>query len=420
MRIFSELKRAQMQSGQAIVLMALTMVGLLGFTGLAVDGGGLFFLQRDAQNATDAAVIAATYARCTGGSSAEIVSAGIAAAEANGFYDGQDDRSVTVTNPPTSGDKAGDPSYVEVEISGTKPAYFIQVVYKGPLQVSTRAVGYCLPPLDPSHIPGIVGLSQTCTNVIQWSGSTGSITGGVFSNNDVQFTGSDNSIDGGGLSIPISAVTHIDNPASGHNTYTNPTTSVTGATVMSNPLAESYQIGDYNPSGTVTASIPSAYYHAIEQGSNSAAAYYDADFKNGKWSPDGRTLEGVYYVEGDVSLNNISSGPKGVTIVATGQIKGNAPAVSYYSGTGSTGVLFFSNQTDNCGNGGSAIDVSGNNTQWHGLVYAPNGNVKVSGSTLTLVGVIIAQQAQMSASEMILISDPSVIPPHPPLVKIAE
>ena len=420
MRIFDELKRTQMQGGQAIVIMALTMVGLLGFTGLAVDGGGLFFLQRDAQNATDAAVIAATYARCTGATSTEIVTAGVAAAEANGFFNGKDGRTVSVVNPPTDGDKAGDPSYVQVDISATKPAYFIQVVYKGPLKVSTRAVGYCLPPLDPSHIPGIVGLSQTCTNVVQWSGSTGSITGGVFSNNDVQFTGSDNTIDGGGLSIPISAVTHIDNPSSGHNVYTNPTTSVTGATVISNPLALSYQVGDYAPGGSVAASIPSPYYHAIEQGSNSGAAYYDADFKNGGWDPDGRTLEGVYYIAGDVTLKDISGGPKGVTIVATGQIKGNALAMSYYSGTGSTGVLFFSNETDNCGNGGSAVEVSGNNTQWHGLIYAPNGNVKVSGSTLTLVGVIIAQQAQMSASQMILIADPSVIPPHPPLVKIAE
>ena len=420
MQIFKALKRTQMQSGQAIVMMALAMIALLGITGLAVDGGGLFFLQRDAQNASDAAVIAATYALCTKGDSAEIVSAGVAAANANGFYDGKDGRTVSVTNPPANGDKAGNPSYVEVDISATKPAYFIQVVYHGPLKVSTRAVGYCLPPLDPSHIPGIVGLSQTCTNVVQWSGSTGSITGGIFSNNDVQFTGSDNTIDGGGQSIPVEAVNHIDNPSSDNNVYTNPTTSNTGVAVMTNPLAQTYLIGDYAPGGSVAAAIPSPYYHAIEQGSDSTADYYDADFKNGGWTPTGRTLEGVYYVAGDVSLKNISAGPKGVTIVATGQIKGDAPAVSYYSGTGSTGVLFFSNQTDNCGNGGSAIDVSGNNTQWHGLVYAPYGNVKVSGSTLTLIGVIIAQQAQMSASQMILIADPSVIPPHPPLVKIAE
>ena len=34
------------QSGQAIVLIALMMVGLLGMTGLALDGGSLLLLQR--------------------------------------------------------------------------------------------------------------------------------------------------------------------------------------------------------------------------------------------------------------------------------------------------------------------------------------------------------------------------------------
>lgn len=44
----------QLQSGQAIVLMALMMLGLMAALGLAIDGGGLFFLHRDTQNATDA------------------------------------------------------------------------------------------------------------------------------------------------------------------------------------------------------------------------------------------------------------------------------------------------------------------------------------------------------------------------------
>jgi len=72
-------KRAE--SGQAIVLMALVMVALLGMLGLAIDGGGLYFLWRDAQNATDAAVLAASYARCTNG---DIIKAGLAAAAKNG------------------------------------------------------------------------------------------------------------------------------------------------------------------------------------------------------------------------------------------------------------------------------------------------------------------------------------------------
>src|SRR3990172_7448497 len=65
--------KAQPEAGQAIVILALVMVALIGFLGLVVDGGGLLFLQRDAQNATDAAVIAATYARCTNATRGDVI-----------------------------------------------------------------------------------------------------------------------------------------------------------------------------------------------------------------------------------------------------------------------------------------------------------------------------------------------------------
>src|ERR1043166_1332762 len=64
MKRISELER-----GQAIVLIALLIIALVGMLGLAVDGGGLYFLRRDAQNAVDAAVVAGTYRLCTGDSS---------------------------------------------------------------------------------------------------------------------------------------------------------------------------------------------------------------------------------------------------------------------------------------------------------------------------------------------------------------
>jgi len=61
----AQLSRNPKESGQAIVLVALVMVALLAATGMAVDGGGLYFLYRDAQNATDSAALAAAYTLCT-------------------------------------------------------------------------------------------------------------------------------------------------------------------------------------------------------------------------------------------------------------------------------------------------------------------------------------------------------------------
>ncbi len=50
------------QKGQAAVLLALAMIGLLAIVGLALDGGMLYWNQRRAQNGADAAAIAGTTA----------------------------------------------------------------------------------------------------------------------------------------------------------------------------------------------------------------------------------------------------------------------------------------------------------------------------------------------------------------------
>src|SRR5258708_17074299 len=52
------------QTGQAIVLIALAMIVLLLFVGLAIDANRLFELKRRLQNTADAAAMAAAYQRC--------------------------------------------------------------------------------------------------------------------------------------------------------------------------------------------------------------------------------------------------------------------------------------------------------------------------------------------------------------------
>lgn len=51
--------RIESEKGQAIVILALAIVGLLGFTALAIDGGNAYYIKRNMQNAADAAVVAA-------------------------------------------------------------------------------------------------------------------------------------------------------------------------------------------------------------------------------------------------------------------------------------------------------------------------------------------------------------------------
>ena len=46
------------ESGQAIVLLALAVIGLVGFTALAIDGGMIYADRRQAQSASDASSLA--------------------------------------------------------------------------------------------------------------------------------------------------------------------------------------------------------------------------------------------------------------------------------------------------------------------------------------------------------------------------
>ena len=437
----------QAQSGQAIVLLALALVALLGVTGLAVDGGGLFFLQRDAQNATDAAIVASTYAICATWPDIDqqkVIGAGMAAANANGFYDGVDGRTVTIEYPPTSGEKVGDYHYVNVTISATKPAYFIQVVYKGPLQVTVPAVGYCEPAFDPHTLKGMVGLSETCNNNVQTSFSDSNISGGMFSNNIVQMTGSNVVVSGG-----VEAHTSIDTSSSNHYTVNSQTT---GVDVLEDPLAAVpyYQVEAYAPTGIIgqdfladtTITSNHLYNYYTPGGSNASDSNR---YNNGVWKPNtnaAHPLAGLYYVDGDVYLGNhiYFDQTLGVSIVATGQItnhlngSGNpnydlTATVHYFTDPRAHGILFFSNyETPNCGSGGgnSAIDIrTGNFAYWEGLLYAPLGMIKVSGANngsddLTITGMIIGQGIQLSGSTLVYTANPDVLTGYPPMVSIAS
>lgn len=57
------IRRTNKERGQALILIALAMVGLVGIVGLAIDGSAKFSDQRHAQNAADTAAIAAALAK---------------------------------------------------------------------------------------------------------------------------------------------------------------------------------------------------------------------------------------------------------------------------------------------------------------------------------------------------------------------
>src|SRR5262249_5675252 len=112
----------QGRPGVVVPMVALSLIGLLGFTAIAVDGGLLLTNRRHVQTAADAAALAAAIELFQNSPTGTDTSGNAAAsarktAADNGFTDKKNGVTVTVNIPPLSGTFANVPGYVEVIIT---------------------------------------------------------------------------------------------------------------------------------------------------------------------------------------------------------------------------------------------------------------------------------------------------------------
>ncbi len=444
------------ESGQAIVLLALVMLGLVAMLGLAIDGGGLYLLWRSAQNATDAAALAGSYAKCTKGGIDQAVKD---AAAKNGFNNDGVTNFVSWYNPPRAGsEKAGDPNYIEVEIIAFKPAYFIQVVYREPLKVTNTAVGVCDPPFDPTTLPGVWAGSKTCQNSIKWGGSRSDIWGGLFSNFQVQFKGSNITFHDLKITLPdgteviypgkVEAVNRIDPSMSDKITWADSQDKTiigrtpTGIPSQDDPVNVDWRL--YAPGGAIYEYIKKTTGRAYDVANDPTIP--DWNPSKLEWTP-GKTdyeLHGLYYVHG----KEVNFGSKltfnqanGFTIVVQyedgdgvsryGTINAGNTALqhmTYYKPIMTPlgprkitypGLIFYAMQDDRGSCGSNALKFSGP-TWIEGVLYAPHGGFQVSGSYMYLHGSIIVDNLDWGASEGDMIYYPQLVPGRPPAIHVVE
>jgi hypothetical protein len=154
----STMSKRHNDSGQALVLVALGMVVLLGFMGLGLDFGYLRYVKRQVQMAADAAAIAGAKAiqSCKGtlGCSALTTAGETAVSTDNGFKNVSLSTScnpapalgntlVVVNNPPSCGG-SNDPNYhnsyfVEAIVSQQVPTFFAKFIGASSATVTARA-----------------------------------------------------------------------------------------------------------------------------------------------------------------------------------------------------------------------------------------------------------------------------------------
>ncbi len=421
------------ESGQAIVIIALVMIVLLGFAALAIDGSNAYIHRRIAQNAADAGAFGGIYYLSTENPTENDLWAKINdQAEDNGLPDTNATLADTINAnveaylTTSSGSQickigdAGDAggvaacngipaNAVGVETLTTYEfrTAFAQLVGFPTLVASARAVAILELGTGTASGSAIFAGSTTCQNAIDISGSTSAIVGGIHSNNDITISGQTNNATGS-----VSYVSAID-PASAGNkiVYDDPTSGATQTTTQSVPVI--FNMEDYQSGGAkaVEALANGEYY-------NAGNTKIDAGWltSNG-YLVGGKLKDGIYYTTDDIDISTSSLTGDAVSFVSRKQItfSGSSHTLRPYQfDDGTYGPLAFTDYEGPNKCNTFVIKMSGSSSNWWGVMYAPNGLVEMSGSDNSAAhGAIIANTVKLNGSNIFIEYDPDYFPPTP-------
>jgi hypothetical protein len=394
------------ESGQSIVLVALGMIVMLGFLGLAVDGGRLYTKTRHAQNAADGAAMAAAAALCNNQEDPSPFEVAKEAAGMVGYDDNTIDNVVGVDVNPVK-------EQVEVTIWSEIPAGIAQIVYSGGLQTTVRAVGKCFSGGTPSafeNLPfGIISLSTSCSGASSASlGATGGGNeGGIVTYNSHMFVNVS--------SDPGCAI----NPPNGTNA---PGIHADGDycifTVGSHNYSGSSNLDDCVisvPGGSISDPLAQAPVPLCTQNGATTTPAPGYNYAPGNWNGSalghGKFQPGIYCISGTFkpSGNGVINATDGVVfyfvnggLELTGQsvLKIVAPSqetCSGSSGSAAASCTFKGMALFMARNNASEIEVGGNaENRIVGTVYGASGTFKGNGGGNTAEDALIWGQVIMN------------------------
>jgi Putative Flp pilus-assembly TadE/G-like len=411
---------SESERGQAIVILALMMIGLLAFAALAIDGGNAYVERRRSQNGADAAALAGarqiwmqqSAIPPDPGYETPLLIVINQAAESNGialgpngdnypnpnvvaYYTDKDGNVINTNQVGTLGFIP--PSVGGIQVQASRQfSTFVGGFFSGQSPAaSARATAVIIKPNPCGSWAIYASGTNSCSPAdvkISGGGQVITITnGGVYSNGSLNCNTSKATV--GPPPPPPPGYYWEYNGSLEYDALGNKCVDgVNGNIVKQGAVAPPavWNFDDFKPGGLVATelSISGTYHSSI--GTLSSFAYGD----------------GLYYVDGDVSIgpNTVQR----VTVVATGQIQGSGSSDlrAYYDD-----LLFFSNL------GGTpvpnAVKLSGSNVVWQGLIYAPNGSVDMSAaSNLTMGGSINALCANLSGAGMKITYDPASCVPQ--------
>jgi hypothetical protein len=384
------------ERGAAAILVAISLLVLVGFAALALDGGLGFDERRGTQNAADSAALAAAWESCNPrvAGAPDPAGSALAVAAQNGYDDTDPEVVVTVNQLDTT--------EYEVLIQQVNDTTFAGPgVGADSLTVVSRSVAIC----DQEKFLGgyaiFAGAEECATGgavELDLSGSTQTVNGGIFSNGDLKITGSDAAVTG-----PVEY--------RGNLNANDPDVLAVADQYFGSPLDYPLvlEIAEFRPGGPRQAANPGSYFNAAPGASIDNGWMVSNGHATGNNSNIVITQSGIYYSPHTgnkaINLKGVSAAPGVmVTFVAEGQIEviGDASMTGYapIAPGGSEPLLLFSNAGSPPACNVNAIQFSGSGITWTGLMFAPNGEVQMSSSSnVAVLGSIIAYTVDISGSD---------------------
>lgn len=308
------MKKLGNESGQALVLAAVGMAVLLGFAAFATDVGVMLHVRHRAQIAADSAAIAGATRLHYG--AAAVTTAARNDAAANGFTNGLDGVTVTVSDPPSTGEVRNSAftttNFVKVTISKAAPVFFMKMFDHNSMTVSASAVATnaarsttCFYVLDPSDPYTMQLQGSFSVNAPSCSFQINSTSGDAL-----HFNGSNGHL--------TAQAVYVVGGASGQTADSTPVP-VLGVNPLADPLVWEQPPSGYTCSGTVGTSYTFAGTSATNQ------------------LTIGPTDGGTVCYNGNVTLNNVILSP-GTYIFPNGNVslagKIDGSGVTLYLGQG--------------------------------------------------------------------------------------
>ena len=399
-----KVKRGKRQRGFVAVAYAAMIVCMVGFTGLAVDVGYMQYTKRRLQAAADAAAMGALREMELGNT--DLSSAGLADASLNGFTDGQNNVTVTINNPPASGDYTSSSNAVQAVVQKKMPTFFMMIFGQNSVNLTATAtaqtttsygsVGACIFVMDPSadgafSIVGTVNISSACGAVVNSTASdafsmTGNAVYTLSNGANVGVVGPGTvgqgwSFSGGG-SLINGGTGKSESPVN-IQTFGDPLSQVS-APSSGGMIVQSTKSTTIKPSDTTTLS-PGIYCGGIDVKGTAIFSSGTYVLAGGGLTIDAQAVvsntgSGVMFYNTSGAFSGSCGNSSASSFTFNGGASINLQGLTVADGVGSVGVLFF----DDRNVVGLSHKINGNsNSTFDGAIYTLHSDLTFAGTNKT-------------------------------------